>query len=164
MSRRSGAPRHPTAKLKGGWSPEEDALLTRLVKKFGEGNWSPIARALNEATGKTESTGRIGKQCRERWNHHLSPGLRKDPWTPEEEVMVVDAHKRLGNRWSDIARCIPGRSENAVKNHWNATLRKRVTPENPAGPLKEYLDSLNLSVAPRKRGNGGGVKRKRPSR
>lgn len=70
----------------------------RLVKKFGEGNWSPIARALNEATGKTEATGRIGKQCRERWNHHLSPGLRKDPWTPEEEVLVVDAHKRLGNR------------------------------------------------------------------
>lgn len=86
-----------------------------LVKQFGEGHWSPIARALNEALNKSESTGRIGKQCRERWNHHLSPGLRKGPWTPEEEAMVVDAHKRFGNRWSDIARCISGRSENAVK-------------------------------------------------
>ncbi|EFJ45034.1 transcription factor Myb2, partial [Volvox carteri f. nagariensis] len=110
----------------GGWTAEEDAHLARLVLEYGEGNWSPIARALNVLMKNPESTGRIGKQCRERWNHHLSPGLRKGPWGPEEEILLADAHRRLGNKWSDIARCIPGRSENAVKNHWNATLRKRL--------------------------------------
>ncbi|GLI60672.1 hypothetical protein VaNZ11_002874 [Volvox africanus] len=156
MSRRGGGtPRHPTAKHKGGWSPEEDATLVSLVNRLGEGQWSPIARELNEIMKKTESTGRIGKQCRERWNHHLSPGLRKDPWTSDEERKLVEAHRLLKNHWSGIARRIPGRSENAVKNHWHATLRKRVTPENPAGPLKAYLDTLDLTVAPRRRGAGG---------
>ncbi|GIL50840.1 hypothetical protein Vafri_6959 [Volvox africanus] len=173
MSRRGGGtPRHPTAKHKGGWSPEEDATLVSLVKRLGEGQWSPIARELNEIMKKTESTGRIGKQCRERWNHHLSPGLRKDPWTSDEERKLVEAHRLLKNHWSGIARCIPGRSENAVKNHWHATLRKRVTPENPAGPLKAYLDTLDLTVAPRRRGiggasarsGGGGSKRRRSCR
>ena len=41
------------------------------------GHWSPIARALNTEMGKDEASGRIGKQCRERWNHHLMPDIRK---------------------------------------------------------------------------------------
>lgn len=63
--------------VKGGWTNEEDSLLTDLVAEFGEGNWSPIARALNEHCGKGEESGRIGKQCRERWNHHLRPDIKK---------------------------------------------------------------------------------------
>ena len=44
---------------------------------MGVGNWSPIARALNLELGKNELNGRIGKQCRERWNHHLMPDIKK---------------------------------------------------------------------------------------
>jgi hypothetical protein len=74
------------------------------------GNWSLIAKTLNDTMGKQ----RIGKQCRERWSHHLHPDLRKDAWTAEEEAALVRAHRARGNRWSAIARGIPGRSENAV--------------------------------------------------
>jgi hypothetical protein len=89
----------------------------RLVSELGEGNWSMIARRLNAVLDKASDTGRIGKQCRERYNHHLRPDIKKDAWTEHEEHLFVQAHLRFGNRWSDIAKIIPGRTENQAKNH-----------------------------------------------
>eukprot|EP00878_Enallax_costatus_P019180 GHUV01020226.1.p1 GENE.GHUV01020226.1~~GHUV01020226.1.p1 ORF type:complete len:135 (+),score=24.94 GHUV01020226.1:517-921(+) len=68
-------------------------LFGRLVMEHGEGNWSAIARCLNTMFSKSIDEGRIGKQCRERWNHHLRPDIRKDAWTEEEEQQLVAAHK-----------------------------------------------------------------------
>lgn len=67
--------------------------VRRLVTEHGEGNWSAIARCLNTMFNKSTDEGRIGKQCRERWNHHLRPDIRKDAWTEEEEQQLVAAHK-----------------------------------------------------------------------
>ncbi|KAG8054707.1 hypothetical protein GUJ93_ZPchr0001g31561 [Zizania palustris] len=100
--------------FKGAWTNAEDEILKRMVRQHGERKWAVISKSLPD---------RIGKQCRERWTNHLRPDIKKDAWTEEDDRVLIEAHKKYGNRWSAIARCLDGRSENAVKNHWNATKR-----------------------------------------
>lgn len=109
------------ALVKGPWKEEEDAKLTELVEKYGPKDWSTIAGHI---------PGRIGKQCRERWFNHLSPDVRKTNWTPEEDKIIIDAHSKVGNKWTNISKMLDGRPANAIKNHWNSTLLKRIQDSN----------------------------------
>ncbi|KHN02658.1 transcription factor MYB83-like [Glycine soja] len=122
---------------KGLWSPEEDEKLLRYMITKGQGCWSDIAR--------NAGLQRYGKSCRLRWINYLRPDLKRGAFSPQEEELIIHLHSILGNRWSQIAARLPGRTDNEIKNFWNSTLKKRLKMNNNINATSSPNNSYSSS-------------------
>ena len=129
------------------WTTEEDAKITNLVNLYGH-KWAQIA---------SEMPGRKGKNIREHYLNCLDPNTDNSPWTELEDITLFNAQKKLGNVWSQIAKLLPGRTDNKIKNRYYAACRRlqRQGIERGFQSAEEFRNMLHGGVVVNR-------KRKRP--
>ncbi|KAJ8621889.1 hypothetical protein MRB53_030418 [Persea americana] len=124
---------------RGLWSPEEDEKLIRYITTHGHGCWSSVP--------KHAGLQRCGKSCRLRWINYLRPDLKRGSFSAQEERVIIDVHRILGNRWAQIAKHLPGRTDNEVKNFWNSCIKKKLIAQGLDPKTHNLLPSHNKNHA-----------------
>jgi hypothetical protein len=127
---------------------QEDEALTSIINELTDNlQWCKVEKLLKTRYGIKNRT---GKQCRERWNNNLDPNCRKREWTADEDMIIFNFQQKIGNNWSRISKFLIGRSDNTIKNHFYATIRRklrrfnRIHQEKINLPVKEIIKNKEL--------------------
>ncbi|CAN1187861.1 Transcription factor MYB88 [Linum perenne] len=131
------------------WTSEEDDILRQQISLHGTENWAIIASKFNDKTTR---------QCRRRWYTYLNSDFKKGGWSPEEDLLLCEAQRIFGNRWTEIAKVVSGRTDNAVKNRFTTLCKKRAKYEALAKENEgATINSNNKRVLLDRKPNGDGT-------
>ncbi|XP_051145726.1 transcription factor MYB62-like [Andrographis paniculata] len=125
---------------RGPWTLEEDTLLIQYVTSHGEGRWNSLA--------KDAGLKRTGKSCRLRWLNYLNPDIKRGNFTPHEQLLILELHSKWGNRWSKIAKHLPGRTDNEIKNYWRTRVQKQARQLRVDSNSTKFLEAARLFWKP----------------
>jgi hypothetical protein len=122
------------------FTAEEDLQLRSLVEQLGIKHWDEISRCLQDRTPR---------QCRNRYKNYLLDSLVTNPWTPEEDAVLIEKFHQIGPKWVEIGKLLSGRSGNNVKNRWYKHLCKTDIGAKPTREawLPEGKAPINLAQA-----------------
>ncbi|KAM0052123.1 putative transcription factor MYB-HB-like family [Helianthus debilis subsp. tardiflorus] len=124
---------------RGLWSPEEDEKLINYISIHGlHGSWSVVP--------KFAGLQRSGKSCRLRWINYLRPGLRQGNFSDEEAMLIINLHNKFGNKWAEIAKHLPGRTDSSIKNFCNSNMKKKKKQLLAANPKNKEIQNLNFDL------------------
>lgn len=130
------------------WTSAEDLKLVELASQPGIPDWKLVALEVSAVEQSScHPLKKTAKQCRERWHGHLDPEICKTPWTEFEESRLFALHKEIGNKWSEIAHGIPGRTDNGVKNFFFCKLRKMIREIRKGAASSGKNQELDLAGA-----------------
>lgn len=109
--------------IKKKFTPEEDSKIIELVGDEKYPCWHYISQQI---------PGKTARQCRERYQHYLSPSISSAPWTEEENQLLETLQQQYGNNWAKITEYFKGRTNTYLKNKWNLRHRKQEIEEPPS--------------------------------
>ncbi|EAY13689.1 Myb-like DNA-binding domain containing protein [Trichomonas vaginalis G3] len=125
------------------FTEKDDEKLLALVKQYGAEDWKLIASKMH---------GRNKRQCRDRWFRFLAPDVNHDPWTKEEEDLLIDIVPKLEPRWRQISSYFKGRNDIQVKNRYKSLMRrmkseksKSESNENPQILFTDFNTDIDIN-------------------
>ena len=120
------------------FTPEEDQKLKDLVALLGENDWGEVSNRLGT---------RSPRQCRERFRNYLAPNIKNEPWTEEEDQLLIEKHKEYGTKWSLIAAYFPNRSDVNIKNHWTQMMNRTMRDHDVQREKQQLVRDLECVIA-----------------